>query len=179
MQVVEAPAERVELLHGDVDARERHFFAARERFHIALDDEPRVGVERIGAAADPQSGSIRFSTTLAQHEQRAIDPSVKTRDPPLQRAAKLLPQDYLVQSQLGYCLLITGQTDAAIGYLKKGASLNSKYGPVWEHLGVAYKKQGRNRDAVSALETATRLMPSSHVAWKHLAEAQRCEFELR
>jgi len=49
--------------------------------------------------------------------------------------------------------------------------LNSKYGPVWEHLGVAYKKQGRNRDAVSALETATRLMPSSHVAWKHLAEA--------
>jgi predicted Zn-dependent protease len=34
--------------------------------------------------------------------------------PPLQRAAKLLPKDYLVQSQLGYCLLVTGQTHAAI-----------------------------------------------------------------
>jgi Flp pilus assembly protein TadD len=59
---------------------------------------------------------------------------------PLQRAAKLLPQNYLVQSQLGYCLLTTGQTNAAVGYLQKGATLNSRYGPVWEHLGVAYKR---------------------------------------
>ena len=51
---------------------------------------------------------------------------------PLRRAAKLLPRDYLVQSQLGYCLLVTGQTNTAIGYLQKGASLNSRYGPVWE-----------------------------------------------
>jgi predicted Zn-dependent protease len=87
------------------------------------------------------------------------------------RAAKLLPKDYLVQSQLGYCLLLTGQTHAAIGYLQKDATLNSRYGPVWEHLGVAYRKQGRHRDAVSALETATRLLPSSSLAWRHLAEA--------
>jgi predicted Zn-dependent protease len=83
----------------------------------------------------------------------------------------LLPQDYLVHSQLGYCLLVTDQTNAAIGHLQKGASLKSNYGPVWEHLGVAYKKQGRNPEAVTALETATKLLPSSYLAWKHLAEA--------
>ena len=79
--------------------------------------------------------------------------------------------DYVVQSQLGYCLMTTGQTDAAIRYLQKGASLNSSYGPVWEHLGAAYQKLGRNRDAVSALETATRLLPSSRLTWQHLAQA--------
>jgi cytochrome c-type biogenesis protein CcmH/NrfG len=41
---------------------------------------------------------------------------------------------------------------------------------VWEHLGVAYKKQGRHGDAVVALENATRLLPSSSLAWKHLAD---------
>jgi Flp pilus assembly protein TadD len=49
--------------------------------------------------------------------------------------------------------------------------LNSEYGPVWEHLGVALQKRGRNREAVDALEKATRLMPTSRYAWKHLAEA--------
>ena len=39
------------------------------------------------------------------------------------------------------------------------------------HLGVAYKKQGRHREAVSALEAATRLLPSSQLAWQDLAEA--------
>ena len=49
--------------------------------------------------------------------------------------------------------------------------MNSNYGPVWEHLGVAYQKQGRNRDAVSVLEKANLLLPSSSLAWRHLAEA--------
>jgi len=48
--------------------------------------------------------------------------------PPLQRAAQLLSQDYLVQSQLGFCLQATGQVDAGISYLRKGASLNPTYG---------------------------------------------------
>ena len=67
--------------------------------------------------------------------------------------------------------MTVGQADAAIGYLRKGASLNSSYGPVWEHLGVAYQKRGRQRDAVDALERATQLMPTSRYAWQHLAEA--------
>jgi predicted Zn-dependent protease len=49
--------------------------------------------------------------------------------------------------------------------------LNTEYGPVWEHLGVAYQKQRRNKEAVVGVENATRLLPSSYLAWKHLAEA--------
>src|SRR5207237_2497581 len=55
------------------------------------------------------------------------------RDPkandPLQRAARLAPRDYLVQSQLGFCLATSGQVDAGISYLRKGASLAPTYGP--------------------------------------------------
>jgi predicted Zn-dependent protease len=58
-----------------------------------------------------------------------------------------------------------------VEYLRRGASLKPAYGPVWEHLGVAYQKQGRHLEAVRALEKATRLLPSSPLAWKHLAEA--------
>jgi tetratricopeptide (TPR) repeat protein len=94
--------------------------------------------------------------------------------PPLQRAARLLPHNYLVQSQLGYCLMTVGQTDAAIGYLRKGASLNSSYGPGWEHLGVAFQKRGRHRDAVDALERATRLMPTSRYSWKSTTNPASC-----
>jgi predicted Zn-dependent protease len=64
-----------------------------------------------------------------------------------------------------------GQTKAAVGYLSKGASLNSSYGPVWEHLGVAYQKQGGNRDAVSALERRLGFYHRRPLAWRHLAEA--------
>ena len=71
--------------------------------------------------------------------------------PPLQRAASLAPKDYLIQSELGYCLAMVGQTDAALDHLRKGASLNSGYGPVWEHLGLAYQKKGFHRDAVRSL----------------------------
>jgi tetratricopeptide (TPR) repeat protein len=67
--------------------------------------------------------------------------------------------------------MTVGETDAAIGHLRTGASLNSNYGPVWEHLGVALQKRGHHRDAVDALEKATQLMPTSRYAWKHLAEA--------
>ena len=51
--------------------------------------------------------------------------------PLLQHAAQMQPTNFLVQSQLGYCLATIGQVDAGIAHLKKGASLNSKYGPVW------------------------------------------------
>ena len=47
---------------------------------------------------------------------------------PLQRAARLAPRDYLFQSQLGYCLATTGQVDAGISYLRKGARLEPTMG---------------------------------------------------
>jgi len=63
--------------------------------------------------------------------------------------------------------------DAALDHLRKGASLNSSYGPVWEYLGLAYQKKGLHRDAVRAYEKATRLMPGSRHSWEHLSEEYR------
>jgi Flp pilus assembly protein TadD len=90
--------------------------------------------------------------------------------PPLQRAARFMPKDFLVQSQLGFCLMAVGQVDAGISYLRKGASLNSNYGPVWLHLGLAYQKQGHHADAVKAFEKATQLMPGVRLPWQDLAQ---------
>jgi Flp pilus assembly protein TadD len=56
---------------------------------------------------------------------------------PLARAARLAPNDYLIQSPLGYSLFITGQLDDGIAHLRKGLSLAPKYGPAWKHLGLA------------------------------------------
>ena len=94
--------------------------------------------------------------------------------PPLQRAAKLAPKDFLVQSQLGYCLQATGQLDAGITHLRLGASLAPKnYGPVWDHLGVAYQTKGLHADAAKAFEKATQIMPKSRLSWQHLAAEYR------
>lgn len=41
---------------------------------------------------------------------------------PLQRAARFTPNDFLVQSPLGFCLEATGQTDAAIEHSEKAPS---------------------------------------------------------
>jgi Flp pilus assembly protein TadD len=66
-----------------------------------------------------------------------------------------------------------GQVDAGISYLSKGASLNSSYGPVWEHLGFAYRKKGNHAEAAKAFERATQLMPTAPLPWQHLAEEYR------
>jgi tetratricopeptide (TPR) repeat protein len=94
--------------------------------------------------------------------------------PPLQRAARLAPKDFLVQSQLGYCLQATGQIDAGITHLRLGANLAPKtYGPVWDHLGVAYQKKGQHAEAAKAFERATQIMPNYRLSWQHLAAEYR------
>jgi tetratricopeptide (TPR) repeat protein len=85
-------------------------------------------------------------------------------------AADSCGNDFLVQSQLGFCLASVGQVDAGISYLRKGASLNSSYGPVWEHLGLAYQKNGNHKEAMKAFEKATQLMPNALHPWQHLAD---------
>jgi Flp pilus assembly protein TadD len=57
--------------------------------------------------------------------------------------------------------------------LRKGASLNSSYGPVWEHLGLAYQKKGNHKEAIKAFEKATQLMPNAPRPWLHLADEYR------
>jgi tetratricopeptide (TPR) repeat protein len=67
----------------------------------------------------------------------------------------------------------TGQINVGIDHLRKGASLNSNYGPVWEHLGLAYQKQGRHKEAIKAFERATQIMPTYRLCWLHLADEYR------
>ena len=62
----------------------------------------------------------------------------------------------------------TGQTESAIEHLRKGAKLASNYSPVREHLGLAYAKEGRHRDAVKSFERATKINPGYKLAWEHL-----------
>ena len=120
-----------------------------------------------GAEVSPDSAEmlavVGFGYVNLNRLQQAI--------PPLERAARLAPRDFLVHSQLGYCLVVVGQTEAGIAHLRTGASLAPKnYGPVWEHLGLAYQKQGRHQDAVKAFEKATQLMPTSPLPWQHLSQ---------
>ena len=123
-----------------------------------------------GAEVSPDNAAIMATVGFGYINLNRIPQAI----PPLQRAARLAPKDFLVHAQLGYCLQATGQLDAAIRHLRLGASLAPKsYGPVWDHLGVAYQKKGLHRDAVKAFEHATQIMPNYRLAWQHLAEEYR------
>ncbi len=75
--------------------------------------------------------------------------------------------------------MTTGQVDSGISYLRKGASLAPNYGPVWEHLGLAYQKKGNHRDAVKAFERSTQLTPNRRLLWQHLSEEYRAAGRLQ
>ena len=122
------------------------------------------------AEVSPDSASILSMVGFSYINLNRIPQAI----PPLQRAAQLAPKDFLIQSQLGYCLEAIGQVDTAITRLRLGASLAPKnYGPVWDHLGVAYQKKGLHRDAMKAFERATEIMPGYRLSWQHLAEECR------
>lgn len=123
-----------------------------------------------GAEVSPDNASIMATVGFAYINLNRISQAI----PPLQRAVRLAPKDFLVHAQLGFCLQATGQVDAGIKHLRTGANLAPKtYGPVWNHLGLAYQKKGMHREAVQAFERAVQIMPSYRAAWQHLAEEYR------
>ena len=123
-----------------------------------------------GAEVSPDSAEIMATVGFAYINLNRIPQAI----PPLQRAVRLAPKDFLVHAQLGFCLQTTGQVDAGIKHLRTGANLAPKnYGPVWNHLGLAYQKKGMHREAVQAFERAVQIMPTYRAAWQHLAEEYR------
>jgi tetratricopeptide (TPR) repeat protein len=123
-----------------------------------------------GAEVSPDSAPMLATVGFSYINLNRIPQAI----PPLQRAARLAPRDFLVQAQLGYCLQATGQVDAGIEHLRKATGLAPKtYGAVWEHLGLAYQKKGMHREAASAFERATQIMPNYGPAWRHLAQEYR------
>jgi tetratricopeptide (TPR) repeat protein len=123
-----------------------------------------------GAEVSPDSADILATVGFAYINLNRIREAI----PPLERAARMAPKDFLVHAQLGYCLQATGQVDAGIKHLRTAASLAPKtYGPVWEHLGLAYQRKGMHQDAAKAFERAVQIMPSYGPAWRHLAQEYR------
>ena len=123
-----------------------------------------------GAEVSPDSAGIMATVGFAYINMNRIPQAI----PPLQRAVRLAPKDFLVHAQLGFCLQATGQVDAGIKHLRTGANLAPKtYGPVWNHLGLAYQKKRMHREAAQAFERAVQIMPSYRSAWQHLAEEYR------
>jgi tetratricopeptide (TPR) repeat protein len=123
-----------------------------------------------GAEVSPDSAAILATVGFGYINLNRLREAI----PPLERAARMAPRDFLVQAQLGYCLQATGQIDAGIKHLRTATSLAPKtYAPVWEHLGLAYQRKGMHRDAAKAFERAVQIMPSFGQAWRHLAEEYR------
>jgi tetratricopeptide (TPR) repeat protein len=123
-----------------------------------------------GAEISPDSATMLATVGFGYINLNRIQQAIA----PLQRAVRLAPRDFLVHAQLGYCLQATGQLDAGIEHLRTGANLAPKnYGPVWEHLGLAYQKKGMHREAAKAFEHAVQIMPSYGQAWRHLATEYR------
>jgi tetratricopeptide (TPR) repeat protein len=123
-----------------------------------------------GAEISPDSATMLATVGFGYINLNRIQQAIA----PLQRAVRLAPRDFLVHAQLGYCLQATGQLDAGIEHLRTGANLAPKnYGPVWEHLGLAYQKKGMHREAAKAFEHAVQIMPSYGQAWRHLAAEYR------
>ena len=119
-----------------------------------------------GAEVSPDSAEMLATVGFGYINMNRIREAI----PPLERAVRLAPRDFLVHAQLGYCLQAVGQVDAGIQHLRTATSLAPKnYGPVWEHLGLAYQRKGMHAEAVRAFEHAVQIMPNYRPAWQHLA----------
>ncbi|HEX8678815.1 MAG TPA: tetratricopeptide repeat protein, partial [Chthoniobacterales bacterium] len=132
---------------------------------------PQEAVRALNSAAEiaPDNATVQATAGFGLINLNRNAEAVR----PLSRAARLAPKDYLVQAQLGWALYAAGQTEAAIQHLRRGTALNSSYGPAWRHLGLAYQKQGREREAQEAFQRAARLMPGGRGSGAQAANARR------
>ena len=121
------------------------------------------------AALSPSSAGVLEAVGYSYINLNRIAQAIQ----PLDRAAKIDTDNYLLEGQLGYCLEMTGQPKAAVSHLRKSVSLNPNYGPGWEQLGLAYLKLGQHYDAIKAYDRATQLVPNSRHAWQNLAAEYR------
>lgn len=90
--------------------------------------------------------------------------------PTLQNAQRRGLKAFIVESEIGNCLVNIGQVDAGIDHIRKGTRKESEYAPGWHYLGLAYKKRGQHQDAVKSFEKATRLAPKWADPWQDLAD---------
>jgi tetratricopeptide (TPR) repeat protein len=90
--------------------------------------------------------------------------------PLLENAQRRGLKEFVVQSEIGHCLVNMGQVDAGIEHLRKGTRKESNYAPGWYYLGLAYKKRAQHQDAAKAFERATKLAPRWSEPWENLTD---------
>ena len=124
-----------------------HRAAAEEDFRAALAAQPDHGLSLAG---------LGYLADLAGHPQEAR--------PLYEKAAKLAPDDFLVQYRYAQSLLDDPRPDslrAARAALNRAVTLRPDFGEAWARLGYTYQAEETMDDnAVHILETAHRLLPS-------------------
>ena len=135
---------------GDLLANlgEEHRAAAAEHFRAALAAKPDHG---------PALSGLGFLEELANHPQEARAW--------YQKAARLAPDDFLVQYRYATSLLEEDSDPDALRQarvaLSRAVRLRPDFGEAWAQLGYTYQSEDvLPAEAVQALETAHRLLPS-------------------
>jgi Flp pilus assembly protein TadD len=146
------PMDRADVLFrlGDLLANvdDEHRAAAEEHFRAALASRPDYG---------PALGGLGYLSELAHHPQEARSW--------YEKAAKLAPDDFVVQYRYARNLLDNpagpDSLRAARAALTRVVALRPDFGEAWASLGYTYQaEEGIDDNAVKALETARRLLPS-------------------
>ena len=145
------PLPRADLLFrlGDLLANlgDDHRAAAEEHFKAALAAQPEHG---------PATAGIGFLREMGNRPAEA--------HPFYEKAAKLAPEDFLVQYLYARSLLEAEGADGlrqARAAFAKVVALRPDFGEGWARLGYTYQaEQELTAEAVQALETAHRLLPS-------------------
>ncbi|HEX3552894.1 MAG TPA: DUF1570 domain-containing protein [Thermoanaerobaculia bacterium] len=124
-----------------------HRAAAEEHFRAALAARPDFGAAL---------GGLGYLAELADRPQEAR--------PLYEKAAKLAPDDFIVQYRYAQSLLddpTPGSLRAARAVLTRTVALRPNFGEAWARLGYTYQAdESLDETAVHVLETAHRLLPT-------------------
>ena len=71
-QILEHPAENAECADRDIDSGERQIVVRYAGVHLLLQEEPGIDIERVNAAANPETAPVRIRGAPTQRQQRTL-----------------------------------------------------------------------------------------------------------
>lgn len=150
---------------------------ARNNLGVALNGlaRPADAVGEFGAALalNPSSAEAWFNLGVAQ----ALLGDVAQARTAYQRGLRLMPGEPRALSNLAMVEAQSGRLDLTVQYLSEAISGGGATAEAYNNLGRAYLGLNRTADAVSALEQALRLDPTSEAIRENLALARRAQSE--
>jgi len=84
---------------------------------------------------------------------------------PLSEAARLQPNNHIIQHDLGLACLEIGRIPEAIAAFRQAIASKPRYADAHFRLGIALEKRGDQGQALRAYDRATELLPSFTEAW--------------